>query len=690
MPHRIDLTDLTSLPSPPSLVLRLLRAFGDEETDFGELAEICSQDAALAARILSVANSAAFRRRAPPFHDLDRALITLGLETVRTIALVTSVMQSFGRLPGMGPSELADFWRHALVCAHLARRLALTTGYPRPQEAYLSGLLHDIGKLVVAGQRGEGYVQVRTLALTPQDYVAHERTLFGTDHCEVGAALMSSWQLSSFLEDCARFHHEPVTGLRDAHLLIRLVYVANALDSHQWLPDQALAVGDGLLGLTATLLARQSGEARAEVGQLAEALGIGVSATGAHQAPSPLQQEVRDTALVTGVRAQLDPLREEPALLESIARCITILFGVDRTRFFIPAANASLRGVDPLQPDAPFNDLACSTVGGASLVARAFTDGDLVEARVRSQEISVLDRQVLGDGDGALLLPLRWSGHSRAVAVLDAGPAQRSRLLSNARLLTLFAAEAGRVLGDQQERRERERREQEDHQLLEHGRLQQLVHEANNPLSIAQSYLELLGQRLGEDEDLDVLREELDRVGAILVRLVEDEPQPATKSDSEDPARLVRRLVGVLDRALCRPRGIALALHCDSAVPALTIDDDALKQVLLNLIRNAAEAVADGGRIGLNIAAGVNVQGRSHIELSVTDDGPGVPEASIPRLFQPVTSTKSGHAGVGLAIVRTLVEQAGGLVTYRTAEGGGARFQILIPVCDKTPPRRSS
>ncbi|MDV7398686.1 HDOD domain-containing protein, partial [Arthrospira platensis SPKY1] len=116
-----------------------------------------------------------------------------------------------------------------LTCAYLARNLARTTAYPAPDEAYLAGLLHDLGRLFITLRHPTALQEVRVLTQVPSNIPALEQRLFGIDHCELGAALVESWRLSSFLADAIRFHHRPAEDLYGAHPLLRLLHVANTL-----------------------------------------------------------------------------------------------------------------------------------------------------------------------------------------------------------------------------------------------------------------------------------------------------------------------------------------------------------------------------------------------------------------------------------------------------------------------------
>jgi signal transduction histidine kinase len=100
----------------------------------------------------------------------------------------------------------------------------------------------------------------------------------------------------------------------------------------------------------------------------------------------------------------------------------------------------------------------------------------------------------------------------------------------------------------------------------------------------------------------------------------------------------------------------------------------------INLIKNAVEAMEGRGSIAISSCDQVNMDGRPFVEIKVSDSGPGIPEAVMRELFRPVTSAKGrGHAGLGLTIVKRLMDELGGSIACRSAPGGGTRFQLLLP-----------
>ena len=117
----------------------------------------------------------------------------------------------------------------------------------------------------------------------------------------------------------------------------------------------------------------------------------------------------------------------------------------------------------------------------------------------------------------------------------------------------------------------------------------------------------------------------------------------------------------------------------DERIHTLRSNTNALKQIYTNLIKNAVEALPANGTLMVYTQDHVNVDGKEHIELSVADDGPGMDTETLSQLFSPMVSTKgSGHAGLGLTIVKNLVNELHGSISCRSSDKGTG-FYILFP-----------
>jgi PAS domain S-box-containing protein len=211
-----------------------------------------------------------------------------------------------------------------------------------------------------------------------------------------------------------------------------------------------------------------------------------------------------------------------------------------------------------------------------------------------------------------------------------------------------------------------------------------VVHELNNPLTSITVYAEYLvrkGEASGADaSDIEKLR----RIGASaqrILRFSRDLVQYARPSGKEhepvDVAGVVRQAVSICEHLVERG-GIALAVEVDRALPVVQAVGGQLEQVLINLITNAVHAVENGGKVV--VRAQPDAPGTVAIEVG--DSGPGVPEDLRERIFEPFFTTKADGkgTGLGLPIVRNIVEQHRGQITVTRSDLGGALFRVTLPI----------
>jgi PAS domain S-box-containing protein len=215
-----------------------------------------------------------------------------------------------------------------------------------------------------------------------------------------------------------------------------------------------------------------------------------------------------------------------------------------------------------------------------------------------------------------------------------------------------------------------------------------LAHEIRNPLNAASLQLQLLERRIkrvSEDpklfEPVAVVMEEIGR----LAHLVEDFLAFARPSELRakpvDVAVVVRELVA-LELPATRAAGVVLAVEAPTEPIPIAADREKLQQVLLNLLRNAVEAVGPGGHVTLRARA---VDDGARIQ--VVDDGPGIAEADLPRVFEPFFSTKADGTGLGMAICHSVVDLHGGTISIHPAPARGTVVEVTLP---RDPPRLST
>ncbi|MBW2620384.1 MAG: HDOD domain-containing protein, partial [Deltaproteobacteria bacterium] len=137
-----------NLPSLPQILLKLIELCNSEESTVKDISQIIIKDPSLSAKIVNMVSST-YYGLANRVTNIDQALVILGQNTIKNIAIISSVTQAFSKVKDNSVFKLKIFWRHSLVCAILARLIAKKTLYTSPDEAFLTGLLHDIGKLVL-------------------------------------------------------------------------------------------------------------------------------------------------------------------------------------------------------------------------------------------------------------------------------------------------------------------------------------------------------------------------------------------------------------------------------------------------------------------------------------------------------------------------------------------------------------
>jgi signal transduction histidine kinase len=175
--------------------------------------------------------------------------------------------------------------------------------------------------------------------------------------------------------------------------------------------------------------------------------------------------------------------------------------------------------------------------------------------------------------------------------------------------------------------------------------------------------------------------DEVDR----LERMLDDLLRHARPTPNESPLEPEARIPDAVATALqlisyrCRERGVEVVTALEETLPAIALAEDALKQLLLNLLLNASEITPAGASI--RISAGWSPQSANQVELSVEDGGPGIDGSARSRIFEPFwTTRKDGAGGLGLSICKKIVDEAGGSIDVEPGRDQGARFRISLPI----------
>ncbi|MEZ5581666.1 MAG: histidine kinase dimerization/phospho-acceptor domain-containing protein [Candidatus Competibacteraceae bacterium] len=219
-------------------------------------------------------------------------------------------------------------------------------------------------------------------------------------------------------------------------------------------------------------------------------------------------------------------------------------------------------------------------------------------------------------------------------------------------LATVLMRRIAECINAVQTKQEQGRLSKEREKIIQDAQLKVMIHEANNPLSIIRNYTSIIGFKLDKNnavqEDLRVVREEIDRIGDIIRRfsnLAKDQPHDIK---SVDINKFIADLIKVMQRSFFTSSNIKTQLDFDESLPQIITDPNALKQILTNLIMNTIEATPTSESLSVSTQDNIILNGSAFIEITFADKGPGIPHI-LANLFNPVISTKGkNHSGMGL------------------------------------------
>lgn len=220
---------VNNLPSVPQVYSKLTRALAEPEVEAADIADIISQDAAMCAKILQLVNSSFFGR-GTKVSSVKQAVVRLGFQMVKNLALSAEVFKVVASDKTLLGFSIEAEQVHALRCATLAKTL-LSEDRAAAEDAFMAGMLHDIGKLLMAAELPDKLGEALKLAHTKQISLEQaEVELMGISHAEIGAYLLGIWGLPYPIVEAVANHHNPLRVQHRSGLnVVDAVYIANCL-----------------------------------------------------------------------------------------------------------------------------------------------------------------------------------------------------------------------------------------------------------------------------------------------------------------------------------------------------------------------------------------------------------------------------------------------------------------------------
>lgn len=220
------LNDHRELSSLPQVLVEVIRISNDEEASVADIASIIMKDPALTARLLRIVNSP-YYGVAKKITTVQQAVLTVGIRTVTAVALAASIYDLFNTLKTK--IDRKKFWRHSLEVALASRMIAVEAGHEPADEAFVAGLLHDIGSLVLEASYPADFERICKLVESGVRLTSAEEQTWGTNHARVGQFLLDQWALPDCITEAVGNHHviSEQDGNPPEQRLNRIVCLAN-------------------------------------------------------------------------------------------------------------------------------------------------------------------------------------------------------------------------------------------------------------------------------------------------------------------------------------------------------------------------------------------------------------------------------------------------------------------------------
>ena len=336
------------LPSLPHSLLKLLEIVRDPDASFTDISQIIQTDPALTSRFMAAANTAENFQLRSKNKDFKSSIVSLGLKTVKTIACNSAVQQFFSQFNIDQKDALAQFWTRALTTANLAKSLAHLTAYENEDEAYIAGLLHNIGELFCLVHDSTQFIQTNNKIIRSKKLLADKEVLrtrmeqefIGASIPEVGAAFIEGFDQQ--LSDAILYQREGYEQLAGTSHMIQLINSAHKLsllnkDSSAESSEYVFSEVSSLFDLSQSFLEEMRLTGHAEVLETAKKMGLTINDDQSVSIDESVQLELAENVRSIALSSSLQQMtgaqfkqRTEHDLLNKIIQNLNILFGLSQ------------------------------------------------------------------------------------------------------------------------------------------------------------------------------------------------------------------------------------------------------------------------------------------------------------------------------------------------------------------------
>lgn len=689
------------LPRLPQVLIKLIDICRADEVDIRLVARTVAQDIAITSKTLQLANSAFLGARSQ-FNTIDQAVIYLGGDTVRNLAISVSVHEVFGKgiLADNVHFDSEQFWYHSIFTALISKSIAETSGYSNPGAAYLTGLLHDTGKYLFYQHFGETYQELIDKQDNAANIAAAEQDIFGISHCDAGKRLLDSWNMSEEFGVAVSSHHNLDSEDPAISTLGRILRLANTLTvNSDDLSEQSIKDAS-VLQISPSVLPAIVAEQREALEDVALTLGIKITEPESYEHVLERENIQQDLSYKVERRVQLYGFMDNIIQAQSINRVflaleesVSLLFNCKESVLLLPD---HLSG--NLVPQGSFRNRVAEklkeqkfslSIDASKNYLLNTTKKSLVVARKK-------DEPFLGPffettkRDFLLVVPLRISAKHQGLILLGL-PTENAAITDEEETLQLISSHVGNRLYQELLKEEYATAFAKERITAVEMMARSIAHEMANPLGIIQNYLSLLSENSEQSpdisKDLSIIRNEIERIAHISEQLNDMSiPAQSSKKASIDVHELIAETVALYQKSIPSQTNITIHFIPAPDMPHVWIEAHFLKQILGNLITNSIEALEEHGVIEIHThyVPETSPAAPGEIIITVSDDGPGVPPSIVNTIFRAGKTTKAkGHAGLGLAIVNKLTKDLSGRIYHSTGKQGKTQFTLHLPLLNQ-------
>lgn len=530
-----EFTGRVQLSVFPYLLERLINSRCEPSVELSELSRLIKMDPALCFMSMRLDRSMGSNSQPVDTPCLEEVISRIGMAGIDAITVQVLASQAYNDVHYRQGLSLAWLWRHCFITALLAQALAQELDFRPVEEAYIAGLLHDIGKLALCARTPVACAPLLADPAQANPLLEAEAQVAGSGHGRIGGWLIRRHTHAWFAADPARYHTAPALQVKNALPLVQLVWAANHLAAEPHPTSEACQTAARLLNLDPQKLNRLSRDAVEQVLTVADELGAPpeVPEKGRYtdENPAPLRQEIKTSAILSSVYGELLTATDRGAIIRVLRQSLSVFLGIDTLIMFAHEPQGDLLVgcfAAGSADQGPANQLRIPLTATNNLLSICHLSGKPVDSfsRATRGELTIIDHQLMEymDKDGIACLPVRSDISSdKGCLLLGIDGSDWPWLQGQANLLKAIATAVAGALERERRQHDLMNRQIADRVASTVTRTRKIVHQINNPISIIKNYLKVLALRADKNpsgiDEIRIINEEINRMAGLIKSL---------------------------------------------------------------------------------------------------------------------------------------------------------------------------